>query len=107
MSEVSSLLSGKSSSAKFKHRDAIRADPSKSQGHTCACDIKQVRGRKNRKVSSRGALQLVTLLSGDEAIRRFTQAGSPPGGRGDACADTRPCVNACTCSGRRQLYDRF
>lgn len=94
---------------KINHRDAICSDPSKSRrGHTCACDIRQVGEKgKNRKVSSRGALQLVTLLSADEAVRRFTRAGSPPRGRGDACADTRLCINACTCSGRRQLYDRF
>lgn len=78
----------------------------KAAGGTLASAVSSKQGkRKNGKVSSRGALQLVTLLSADEAIRRFTQAGSPPGGRGDV--QTHACLRACTCSGRRQLYDRF
>lgn len=61
----------------------IRSDRSNSRrGHTSLRDIKQgVEKGKNRKVSSRGALPLITLLSTDRTIRQFTQAGSQLGDR--------------------------
>lgn len=71
-------LSGKSSSNKVNHRDTIRSDRSNSRrGHTFLHDMKRG-GEKGKKwkVSSRGALQLITLLNADRTIRQFTPSGS-------------------------------
>lgn len=92
MAEVSSILSVESSSYKLSHGDTIRSDHSNSrQGHASLWYIE--RGKGKMEVSSRGALQLITLPSTDRRMKRFRKGRITTQGKRDTYANTCICVN--------------